>query len=39
MIEIKEKGEGRRARQHVAISRQSCWEVEGAGHKVLYLQM
>jgi hypothetical protein len=35
MIEIREKGEERRARQHVAISRQSWWGVEGAGHKVL----
>jgi hypothetical protein len=34
MIEIREKGEGRYARQHVAISRQSCWGLKGAGHKV-----
>ncbi len=35
MIETREKGQGRYARQHVAISRQSCWGVEEAGHKVL----
>ncbi len=39
MIEIREKEERRYARQHVAISRQSCWGVEGAGHKVhLYVE-
>jgi hypothetical protein len=35
MMEIREKGEGRYARQHEAISRQSFWGVERAAHEVL----